>query len=73
MIEIAGPEVFTMDEAVRKVLEHDHDPREVIADPNAKYFGVKVAEKALVPGPDPHLGSTRLDWWITHVPKPQKR
>jgi len=73
MIEIAGPEVFTMDESVRKVLEHDHDPREVIADPNAKYFGVKVAEKALVPGPDPHLGSTRLDWWITHVPKPQKR
>jgi len=73
VIEIAGPEMFTLDEAVRKVLELDHDTREVIADPNANYYGIKVAEKALVPGPKPHLGSTRLDWWLTHVPQPQKR
>ena len=73
MFEIAGPEMFTLDEAVRKVLEHDHDTREVIADPNANYYGIKVAEKALVPGPNPRLGSTRLDWWLTHVPQPQKR
>src|SRR5690242_17381786 len=73
MFEIAGPEIFTLDEAVRKVLQHDHDTREVIADPNANYYGIKVAEKALVPGPNPRLGSTRLDWWLTHVPHPQKR
>ena len=73
MFEIAGPEVFTLDEAVRKVLEQDHDTREVIADPNANYYGIKVAGKALVPGPNPHLGPTKLDWWLTHVPQPQKR
>ena len=73
MFEIAGPEMFTLDEAVRKVLQHDHDTREVIADPNANYYGIKVAEKALVPGPNPRLGSIRLDWWLTHVPQPQKR
>ena len=73
MIEIAGPEIFTLDEAVRKVLQHDHDTREVIADPNANYYGIKVAEKALVPGPNPRLGSIRLDWWLTRVPQPQKR
>jgi uncharacterized protein YbjT (DUF2867 family) len=73
MIEIAGPEVFTLDESVRRVLEHDHDPREVIADPNASYYGIKVAEKALLPDPNPHLGSTKLDWWLIHVPQPQKR
>jgi len=72
-IEIAGPEMFTLDEAVRKVLEHDHDTREVITDPNANYYGIKVAEKALVPGPNPRLGSIRLDWWLTNVPQPQKR
>jgi uncharacterized protein YbjT (DUF2867 family) len=73
MFEIAGPEMFRLDEAVRKVLQYDHDTREVIADPNANYYGIKVAEKALVPGPNPRLGSTRLDWWLTHVPQPQKR
>jgi hypothetical protein len=55
------------------VLEHDHDPRTVIADPQAPYFGIKVAERALVPGPNPRLGSTRFDWWLTHVPPPPKR
>jgi uncharacterized protein YbjT (DUF2867 family) len=72
-IEIAGPETFTMDEPVRKVLEYDHDARTVVADPQAPYFGIKVAEKALVPGPNPRLGSTKFDWWLTHVPAPQKR
>jgi len=72
-IEIAGPETFTMDEPVRKVLEYDHDTRTVIADPQAPYFGIKVAENALVPGPNPRLGSTKFDWWLTHVPAPQKR
>jgi len=72
-IEIAGPDTFTLDEPVRKVLEYDNDTRKVIADPQAPYFGIKVTEKALVPGPNPRLGSTKFDWWLTHVPPPQKR
>src|SRR4029077_4279470 len=72
-IEIAVPGTFTMDEPIRKVLEHDHDTRTVIADPHAPYFGIKVGQKALVPGPNPRLGSTKFDWWLTHVPAPQKR
>lgn len=72
-IEIAGPDTFTLDEPVRKVLEYDNDMRQVIADPHAPYFGVKVTEKTLVPGPNPRLGSTKFDWWLTHVRPPQKR
>jgi uncharacterized protein YbjT (DUF2867 family) len=73
-IEFAGPDTFTLDESVRKVLEYDHDARRVVTDPQAPYFGIKVTEKALVPaGPNPHLGSTKFDWWLTHVPAPQKR
>lgn len=71
-IEIGGPETFTLDEAVRKVLEFDHDPRDVIADPSAPYYGVHVSDTTLVPGPHAHFGSTKLDWWITHVPPPPK-
>ena len=71
-IEIAGPERFTLDEAVRKVLAFDHDPRRVIADPAAPYYGVHVTGTMLLPGKSARIGSTELDWWITHVPPPPK-
>jgi uncharacterized protein YbjT (DUF2867 family) len=70
IIEVGGPETFTLDEPVRKALEYDNDPRKVIADPKASYYGIKVSEKALVPGPNARLGSTKFDWWLTHVPAP---
>jgi uncharacterized protein YbjT (DUF2867 family) len=71
-IEIGGPDTFTLDEPVREALEYDKDTRKVIADPQAPYFGVKVSERTLVPGPNARLGSTRFDWWLTHVPPPQR-
>jgi len=71
-IEIAGPDSFTLDEAVRMVLEYDRDPRQVIADPDALYSGARVSERTLVPGPGVRLGPTRFDWWLTHVPPPGK-
>jgi uncharacterized protein YbjT (DUF2867 family) len=69
-IEIAGPETFTLDAAVARVLEYDRDPRKVIADPSAPYYGVHVSERTLVPSPGARLGSTRLGWWLGHVPPP---
>jgi uncharacterized protein YbjT (DUF2867 family) len=71
-VEIAGPDTFTLDEPVRRVLEYDNDARKVIADPAAPYYGIKVSEKTLVPGAGARLGSTRFDWWLTHVPPPKK-
>jgi uncharacterized protein YbjT (DUF2867 family) len=71
-IEIAGPETFTLDEAVRRVLGFDHDPRSIVADRSAPYYGVQVSERTLVPDSGARLGSTRLDWWISHVPPPPK-
>lgn len=71
-IEIAGPDSFTLDEPIRRVLAHDGDPRPVIADPAALYFGVKVNENTLVPGAGARLGSTTLDWWLANVPAPSK-
>jgi uncharacterized protein YbjT (DUF2867 family) len=71
-IEIGGPETFTLDQGVRKVLEFDRDPRSVIADPSAPYYGVQVSERTLTPEPGARLGTTRLDWWLDHVPPPAK-
>jgi uncharacterized protein YbjT (DUF2867 family) len=70
MIEIGGPEQFRLDEAVRKVLEHDRDPRHVIADPAVPYYGIEIGVSTLIPGVDARLGRTTLDWWLAHVPPP---
>jgi uncharacterized protein YbjT (DUF2867 family) len=72
-IEIAGPDTFTLPEAIRQVLAHDRDPRKVVVDPAAPYYGVKVTERTLVPDAGVRLGATKLDWWLTHVPPPPKK
>ncbi|MGH6615394.1 SDR family oxidoreductase [Sphingomonas sp.] len=72
-IEIAGPDIFTLDEPVRQALAFDGDARVVIADPDAPYFGIKVSEKTLVPSANARLGSTKFDWWLAHVPPPPHR
>lgn len=69
-MEIAGPETFMLDAAVRRVLEHDGDQRQVIADPKALYYGVLVGEKTLVPSGEASLGTVTLDWWLENVPPP---
>jgi uncharacterized protein YbjT (DUF2867 family) len=63
-IEIAGPEQFRFDELVRQRLSVLNDPREVIADPQARYFGAEMSEKSLVPVGDAQLGETRFEDWL---------
>jgi uncharacterized protein YbjT (DUF2867 family) len=65
IVEIGGPEQFRMDELVRRRLAFLKDPREVIADPNARYSGAKISERTLVPGNDARLGETRFETWLT--------
>jgi len=64
IVEIAGPEQFRVDELVRRRLAALKDPREVIADPNARYGGARISEKTLVPGKDARLGDTRFETWL---------
>src|SRR5947209_18569209 len=64
-VEIAGPEQFRVDELVRRRLASLKDPREVIADPNARYDAAKVSEKTLLPGNNARLGETRFETWLT--------
>jgi uncharacterized protein YbjT (DUF2867 family) len=65
VVEIGGPEQFRVDELVRRRLASLKDPREVIADPNARYSGAKISEKTLVPGNNARLGETRFETWLT--------
>jgi uncharacterized protein YbjT (DUF2867 family) len=66
IVEIGGPEQFRLDELVRRRLATLKDPREVIADPHARYSGAEVGERTLVPGKDARLGETRFADWLKH-------
>jgi uncharacterized protein YbjT (DUF2867 family) len=64
IVEIGGPEQFRVDELVRRRLAALKDPREVIADPDARYDGAEVGERTLLPGKDARLGETRFADWL---------
>ena len=64
IIEIGGPEQFRLDELVRRRLASLKDPREVVADPRARYDGAEVGERTLLPGKDARLGETRFETWV---------
>src|ERR671916_361449 len=65
IVEVAGPEQFRFDELIRQGLSARKDPREVIADPHARYFGTELGERSLVPGDDAQLGETRFEDWLS--------
>jgi uncharacterized protein YbjT (DUF2867 family) len=64
MVEIAGPEQFRLDELIRGALTTRNDPREVVTDPRARYFGINPSERALLPGPDARIAETRFGDWL---------
>jgi uncharacterized protein YbjT (DUF2867 family) len=65
IVEVAGPNVLRLDELVRQVLGHDKDRRNVIADLQARYFGIPLDERTLLPAKPARLGTTSLDAWLT--------
>jgi uncharacterized protein YbjT (DUF2867 family) len=67
-IEIAGPERVRLDELVGRFLSATGDPREVVRDPHALYFGVELDDRSLVPGDHPRLGAIRFEDWLNHQP-----
>jgi len=68
-VEIAGPEQFRLDELARRDLAARQDPREVISDPHARYYGIAVSERTLVPNDDARLGETRFQDWLNQSTK----
>ena len=71
IVEIAGPQQFRFDEFIRLGLGARQDPRVVMADPHARYFGTELGERTLVPSGDAKLGEIRFEDWLGQsVPKP---
>jgi uncharacterized protein YbjT (DUF2867 family) len=62
--DIAGPERFRLDMLIRRILTANGDPREVVTDPSAPYFGAVLGERTLVPSEDALRGEIRFDEWL---------
>ena len=70
-IEVAGPQQFRFDELIRQGLVARHDPREVVVDPHARYFGAELGERSLIPADGARLGDMRFQDWLNQ-PVPQR-
>jgi uncharacterized protein YbjT (DUF2867 family) len=64
-VEVAGPQQFRFDELIRRGLSARNDPREVVADPHARYFGTELTERSLVPWGEARLGDIRFEDWLS--------
>ncbi len=68
IVEIAGPERAPFDAIVARYLKAVGDPRQVVRDPAARYFGGRVEEQSLVPLGEARLGRIGLDEWLRRRP-----
>jgi uncharacterized protein YbjT (DUF2867 family) len=64
IVEVAGPEQFRLDELIRRGLAARNDPRAVLADPQARYYGATLGERTLLPGDDARPAETRFEDWL---------
>jgi uncharacterized protein YbjT (DUF2867 family) len=64
LVETGGPDQDQFDAIVRKVLVARGDPREVVADPDARYYGIAVGDRTLVPAEGARRGAIHLDDWL---------
>jgi uncharacterized protein YbjT (DUF2867 family) len=68
IVEIAGPERAPFNEFVARYLKAVGDPREVVSDPEARYYGGRVEERSLVPLGEARLGRIGLEEWLHRSP-----
>ncbi|NUS10647.1 MAG: NmrA family transcriptional regulator, partial [Streptomyces sp.] len=64
VVETAGPEVFQLEEFIRMGLAAQNDPRTIVTDPKATYWGAELRENTLLPGPGARLAETRFTDWL---------
>lgn len=64
VVEVAGPEQFRLDQLIQQGLKAQQDPREVIPDPTALYFGAILGERTLVPNEGARRGEIRFQQWL---------
>jgi uncharacterized protein YbjT (DUF2867 family) len=65
IVEVGGPEKLRMDDLVREALQARNDPRQVVGDPEALYYGMyKVDDTTLVPADGASKGEVHFRDWL---------
>jgi len=64
VVEVGGPETFQLEEFIRTGLTAQNDPREIVTDPKATYWGAELQETTLLPGPDARIAETKFADWL---------
>jgi uncharacterized protein YbjT (DUF2867 family) len=64
IVEVAGPDEFLLDELIRERLHEIGDPREVVADPQASYYGIQPGMRTLLPNDDAIITGTHYADWL---------
>jgi uncharacterized protein YbjT (DUF2867 family) len=65
--EVGGPQAYTLPAIISAVMAARGDSREVLADPDATYWGIHIDERTLVPGADAALFDTRFEDWLSEA------
>jgi uncharacterized protein YbjT (DUF2867 family) len=63
-VEIGGPEVFALTDFIARGLEAHGDPRVVVVDPEARYFGALISDRELLPADGAQRSETTFDAWL---------
>jgi uncharacterized protein YbjT (DUF2867 family) len=63
-VEVAGPERFRLSDLATEVMTAYEDPRRIIADPHALYFGAELTDQSLLPSPEARIGTLRFHDWL---------
>ncbi|MCX5493415.1 SDR family oxidoreductase [Kaistia dalseonensis] len=63
-LEVVGPDSFRLDELAVQILTANEDPRPVIPDRQAPYFGAILDDDSLMPGDHPRFAMTRFEDWL---------
>ena len=66
-IEVAGPERIPLDELVGTYLRATEDPREVVTDIHARYFGAELDDRSLTAGDGARIAATRYQDWLSQT------
>ena len=64
ILEVGGPQQFHFDALIRQFLDARHDPRQVVVDAHARYFGAELNERSPIPADGARLGKIRFQVWL---------
>jgi len=72
VLEVAGPERLRLDQVAVEIATAQEDPRRIVADVAAPYFGAELGERSLLPGAEARIATLTFDEWLRDSLQPHR-